>query len=183
MVPFCIPTSNEGQFLFHYFSNKFSISCSSSSPSGIPMIQMLVCLGIFQRLLILSSFFWILVSSFCSGWKLISSLCSKSLIWILASSPSLLVPYRSFFISLTANFISSFMLLPYSMSSLSILITSVLNSADKQPASDRLLITISRSSFPGVFFFSFIWAIFLCLLNLAASLCFRAFGRAALTPS
>ena len=52
------------------------------------------------------------------------------------------------------------------MSSLSILTTSVLNSA-----SDRLVISISFSSFSGVLFYSFIWTIFLCLLNLAASLC------------
>ena len=46
------------------------------------------------------------------------------------------------------------------------LITSVLNSA-----SDRLVISISFSSFSGVLFCFFIWAIFLCLLYLAASLC------------
>ena len=53
--------------------------------------------------LMLSSFFWICFSSCCSGWMLISSLCSKSLIWVLASSPPLLVPCRFFFISLSVT--------------------------------------------------------------------------------
>ena len=82
-----------------------------------------------------------LFSSLCSGWMFISSLCSQSLIWIPASFSSLFVPYRLFFISLSVAFISSwvfFILLPYSVSSLSILITSVLNSA-----SDRLVISVS----------------------------------------
>ena len=34
----------------------------------------------------------ILVSSFCSSWMFISSFCSKSLIWVQVSFPSLLVP-------------------------------------------------------------------------------------------
>ena len=58
------------------------------------------------------------------------------------------------------------MLLMYPVSSLSILITSVLNSA-----SDRLLISILFSSFSGALFCYFIWSMFLCLLILAASLC------------
>ena len=45
-------------------------------------------------------------------------------------------------------------------------ITSVLNSA-----SHRLLISIFFRSFLGVLICSFIWAMFLCLLILAASLC------------
>ena len=71
------------------------------------------------------------------------------------------------------------MLLPYSVSSLNILITSVLNSA-----SDRLVISVSFSIFfSGVLFYSFIWAIFICLLNLAVSLfCFCVLGRTAVTP-
>ena len=58
------------------------------------------------------------------------------------------------------------MLLKFSLSSLSILITSVLNSA-----SDRLFIYILFSSFSGVLICSFIWAMFLYLFILAASLC------------
>ena len=54
-----------GKFPFIMFSHKFSISCSSSSPSGTPMIQMFEHFKLSQRFLSLSSFFWILVSSFC----------------------------------------------------------------------------------------------------------------------
>ena len=95
--------------------------------------------------------FEILFSSGCSGWMLISSLYSKCLTWTPASSPSLSVPYRFFLILLSVDFISSwvfFILLPYSLSSLSILITSVLNSA-----SDRLVISVLFSSFSRVLFF------------------------------
>ena len=104
------------------------------------------------------SFFWILISSFCSSWMFLSSFCSKSLIWVPVSFPSLLVPCIFFFISLYIAFISYFILWPHSTISVSILITSVLNSA-----SDRLAISSSLSSFSGVLIYSFIWAIFLCL--------------------
>ena len=80
-----------GEFSFIIFSNKFSISCSSSSPSGTSTIWMLAHLEMSQGLLKFSLFFWILVSSFCSGRMSISSLCSRSMIWISASFPSLLV--------------------------------------------------------------------------------------------
>ena len=80
-----------GKF-FIMFSSKFSISWSSSSPSGTPMIQMLEHLKLSHKFLSLSSYFWIPVSSFCSGWMFISSFCYKSLIWIPVSFPSLLVP-------------------------------------------------------------------------------------------
>ena len=59
--------------------------------------------------------------------------------------PFTVVPCTFFFISLSVTFISSFMLLPYSVGSLGILITSVLNSA-----SDRLVISVLFSSFSGV---------------------------------
>ena len=62
------------------------------------------------RFLSLSSFFWILVSSFCSGWMFISSFCSKSLIWVPVCFPSLLVPCIFFFILLCIAFTSSFIL-------------------------------------------------------------------------
>ena len=74
------------------------------------------------------------------------------------SFPSLLVPYIFSFILLSIAFISSFILWPYSIISVSILITSVFNSA-----SDRLAISSSLSSFSGVLIYSFTWAIFLCL--------------------
>ena len=73
---------------------------------------------------------------------LISSFCSKSLIWVLVSFPSLLVPCIFFFISLYTAFTSSCILRPYSTISVSILITSVLNCA-----SDRLAISSSLSVF------------------------------------
>ena len=41
--------------------------------------------------------FWILVSSFCSGWMFISSFWSKLLIWVPVSFSSLLVPCMFFF--------------------------------------------------------------------------------------
>ena len=97
-----------GKFSFIIFSNKFSISCSPS-PSGTPLIQMLVLLEISQSLLSLSSFFKILFSPFCSDGMLFSSLCSKSLIWFLASSLPLLVSYRFFFISLNTTCLSLFL--------------------------------------------------------------------------
>ena len=62
-----------GKFPFITFSNKFSMSCSPTSPSGTPVIWMLECLKMSWRFLSLSSFSWILVSSFCSGWMFISS--------------------------------------------------------------------------------------------------------------
>ena len=86
------------------------LSCSPYS-SDIPMIQMLALWEMSHRFLSLSSFFWILVSSFCSGWMCISFLCSKMLVWILASSPSLLVSCGLFFISLSITLLSSFIYL------------------------------------------------------------------------
>ena len=53
---------------------------------------------------------------------------------------------------------TSFNLYLYSIMSVSILITSVLNSA-----SDKLTVSSPLSSFSGILIYSFIWAIFLCL--------------------
>ena len=61
------------KFSFIICSNKFSISCSCSSLSGTPIFQILECLKLSQRFLSFSSFFGILVSSFCSTWMIISS--------------------------------------------------------------------------------------------------------------
>ena len=44
-----------GNFSFIIFSNKSPISCSFSSPSGTPSMQMLECLKLSQRLLTVSS--------------------------------------------------------------------------------------------------------------------------------
>ena len=150
-----------GKFSFIICSNKFSISCCCSSPPGTLIIQILEHLKLFQRFLSLSSFFKILVSSFCSSWMFIYSLCSKSLTWVLVSFLSLLVLWIVCFISLCVSFISfiySFILWPSSISSVSILITRAFNSP-----SDRLSISLSLSSLSGVLLCSFIWAIFLCL--------------------
>ena len=59
-----------GKFSLIIFSNNFSIFCSFSS--GTPMIWMLVHLEMFQRLLILFSFFKFFFSSCFSDWMLIS---------------------------------------------------------------------------------------------------------------
>nr|KAF6437950.1 hypothetical protein HJG59_008669 [Molossus molossus] len=144
---------------------------------------MLACLKLSQRLLTLSSFFWILFSFCCSDRAFFASLYSKLMVCSLDLHTLLLKLCKLFFISVNASFNSNcvsmisnwsfFMLLRpslsslrFSLSSLSILISSVLNSA-----SVRLLISISLSSFIGVLFCSFIWDLFLCLLILAASLC------------
>ena len=108
---------------------------------------------------------------------LISYSCSKLLISILASSPPLMIPCRFFFISLNAAFISSFMLLLYSMSSLSNLITSVLNSASHGWLYPFCLVLFlgfySVLSFGPYFFVSSIWQ--------PPCVCFCVLGRAALT--
>ena len=75
----------------------------------------------------------------------ISSFCSKSLIWVLVSFPSLLVPCIFSLIYFYVAFVSSFILWLSSINSVSILITSVLDSA-----SDRLFISLLLSSFSVV---------------------------------
>ena len=55
-------------------------------------------------------------------------------------------------------------------------ITSVLNSL-----SDRLLVSVSLSSFSGVLFWSCIWEIFLCLFILSVSLCCYELGKTAIS--
>ena len=151
------PLPDWWSFLSLFFSNKFSISWASSSLSGTPMIHILEHWKLSQRFLSLSSFFWIFVSSFCSGWIFISSYYYKLLICVPVSFPSLLVPWIFFFTSLCIAF-TSFILQPYWNISVSILITNVLNSA-----SDRLAISLLLSSFYRVLIYSFLWAIFLHL--------------------
>ena len=99
--------------------------------------------------------FWI-VSSFSSCWMLISSFCSKLLIWVLVSFPSLLS--SSIFLYFTLHSLHFFILGPNSIISVNFLITSVFNSA-----SHRLSLSSSLSSFSGVLIYSFIWAIVVCL--------------------
>ena len=66
-----------GKFSFIICSNKSSISCSCSSPSGTPIIQILEPLKVSQRFLSFSSSFSTLVSKFCSSWMFIYSLFSQ----------------------------------------------------------------------------------------------------------
>ena len=152
-----------GKISFIIFSNKFSISCSSSSPSGNPMIQMLIHLKLSQRFLtlplIFGFFFLLAVQIEC----LFLPYVPKSLISFLASSPPLLVPCNFFFISLSVTFISAwvfFMLLKYPISSLSILITNVLNRV-----SDRLFISSCL-----ILFWSFVLFFHFCHISLSPHL-------------
>ena len=69
----------------HYFSTKFSISCSLCSSSSNPMMWMLVHLKFSQRLLILSSNFGFFLYFSCSHWVFSAFLSSKSLPWSSAS--------------------------------------------------------------------------------------------------
>ena len=65
-----------GKFSSIIFSNRFPISCSFSSPTGIPMMQMLEYLKLSHRLLALSSFLHILFSTCCySQLGFFASLC------------------------------------------------------------------------------------------------------------
>ena len=125
-----------GKFSFIIFSNKFSISYSSSSSSGIPMILMLVCLRCPRDFLYYLHFYELLFLLAVLVECLFLLYIPNCWIRILSCSPSLLFPCRIFFISLSVTFISSFVLLSYSMISVSFLITNVLNSA-----SDRLAIS------------------------------------------
>ena len=125
------------KFSFIICSNKFSICCSSSSPSGTPIIRMLEHLKMSWRFLSLSSFFWILVYSFHSGWMFISSFCSKLLILVPGSFLWLLVPCTFSFVSLSIGFIFSSSFRTNSTNSVSVLITSVLNCA-----CDRLAVSL-----------------------------------------
>ena len=89
----------------------------------------------------------------------IPSFCSKSLIWVLVSFPSLLVPCMFIFITFFIAFTFSSILWPYSTISVNILITSILNSA-----SNRLAIYSLLSSIFEALVCFFIWAIFFILV-------------------
>ena len=140
---------------------------------------MLVCLKLSQRLLTLSSFFWIL-SSFCSSnWVLLASLYSKSLILVLASSTLLLIPCKLLFHLVYLSFLTGpfLTLLRFSLRSLGILITSVVNSVPS-----RLLVSILFISFSGVLFSSLIWNGFVSSLWQPPCVCFYVLGRTAMSP-
>ena len=154
----CTSVARLGKFSFIFFSKKFSISCSSSSLSGIPMIQILECLKLSQRFLSLSSFFL----SSCVFILFRLNVCFFLLFQIVDLSPGfLLFTVGSLYIFLYCTLYT----LPFFLNFATILnhfcehpITSVLNCA-----SDRLAISSSLRSFPGVLICSSSWAIFLFL--------------------
>ena len=97
-----------GRFSFSIFSNRFLMSCSFSSSSGIPKMRCWYAWHWPRGSLHYPHFFWILFSS-CSDWLFFVSLCSKSFIWFLASSTLLLFPCQLFFISVSVSFVSEWM--------------------------------------------------------------------------
>ena len=107
-------------------------------------------------LIFLNSCFFILF-----WWNVYYSVWSKLMIWVLVSFLSLLVPCIFCFILLWVVYNSSFILWLSSINTVSILITSVLNSA-----SDRLAISLHRLVlfFSGAFICSFIWSNFYFVL-------------------
>ena len=157
-----------GKFSFIIFSNRSPISCSFSFPSGTPMIWMLYHLTLPQTLLILSliiGFFFLLVV--LCGCFLLRYLANHWFdYWLHPLYCCFPVSCFVFQLCIFHFWLDLFMLLRFSLNSLSILITSVLNSA-----SDKLLISTLFSYFSAVFICSFIWAVFLCFFILAASLC------------
>ena len=140
------------------------------------MIRMLLCLKLSQRLYMLPSFVWILFIFCCSDWLFFVPLYSKS-IWFLPSSTLLLIPYKFFL----TDWIF-FMLLRFSLNSLSSLITVVLNSASSRLSlfflSPFCLVLFlefcSVLSLGPCFFFSSFWQ--------PPCVCFYVLGTAALTP-
>ena len=139
--------------VFFIYSNRFPISCSFS-PSDTPMMRCCTSWGCLRSCLyyphFLDSFFFLLfwLFVFCLFvFLFFASSCSKSSIWFLASFTALLFPCKLFFISVSESFVSDwvfFMLLRSSLSSLSIVINSALNSA-----SDRLLISKRKKKGSG----------------------------------
>ena len=128
-----------GKFSLITCSNKFSIFCSFSSPSGTLIILMLERLKLSWRFLSLSSFFeFLFLHSFLVGCFF---LASASYCWFESQFPYLHCwspVYFSLFHFIAFTFFS--ILWPHSTISVSILITSVLNCA-----SDRLAVSSSLS--------------------------------------
>ena len=75
-----------GKFSFITCSNKFSVSCSCSSPSGTPIIRILERFRLSQRFVRLSSLLWILflhsVPVGCLFFPFVPNCCSES--WFLS---------------------------------------------------------------------------------------------------
>ena len=93
---------NQDNQLFKYFLRFFFYS-----PSGIPIMQLLVCLMLSQRSLRLSSFLFILFSIFCSVAGISTILSSRSFICSSASVILLWIPYSVLFIFACLFFSSS----------------------------------------------------------------------------
>ena len=83
------------KFSFIIFSNKINFLFFLFS-FWHPYFRMLVCLEMSQRLLSLSSLFWIIFLPAVLINCFFPSLCSKLLTWFSTSSPPLLVPCRFF---------------------------------------------------------------------------------------
>ena len=98
-------------FRFRKFSSiissyTFSTFFSLSSPSGAPIMQMLVCLMLSQRSLKLSLFFKICFPFHCYDWVIFIILPFRLLMHSCISPNLLLIPSSIFFISLTVFFSS-----------------------------------------------------------------------------
>ena len=91
--------SSNREVFHHYFLDRFSIPCSFSSPSGIPIIQILLHFMLPCISLKPSSFFLRLFSLSCSFWVFFSSSSSSSLILPFASLSLPLIPSTVFFSS------------------------------------------------------------------------------------
>ena len=107
--------------------------------------------------------------SCCSDWVFFASLYSKLLIWILVSSTLLLIPCKLFFISVSI----SFLWFPWPF--LSCRSNPRVHWAPLEPVFRTLHLIDCLSPFclvlfSGALIFSFIWAMFLCLLILVSSL-------------
>ena len=76
----------------HYFFQRFSVPCSSSSSSGIPIIWILFHFMLSCVSLNASSFFLSLFSFSCSFWVFFSTLSSTLLIHSFASWSLLFIP-------------------------------------------------------------------------------------------
>nr|KAF6435824.1 hypothetical protein HJG63_012547 [Rousettus aegyptiacus] len=150
-----------------------------------------------QRLLKLSSFVWILFSCCCSDCMSSTTPSSKSIIQSSSSSTLLVLSmcsssqilYSSFlivsFLYFPFQFYVFYLFLKFSLSSstlplssLSTLITSILNSA-----SGRLLISILFSSFPELCFVLSFRSYFLSSHFGCLPVCFYVLGRAPKSPS
>ena len=89
--------------------------CPFSSSSGTPVIQMLMCLILFQRSLRLSSVLFLLFTLFCSS-EVISTILSSSSLICSASDILLLTPSRVFLTTVIVLFVSVGLFFNYSTS-------------------------------------------------------------------